>query len=370
MRKGIVLIFIFLLIVSNALAQEIRVKIGNFKKIYLSSPEIYKIIQKETKEVLYQGETLKRISVLRKDTNEYDLDIYKNALIIESDPESFIEINNGRYREKIELRVSGDRIEAINIIALEKYLYGVVGKEMPSNWPVEALKAQAVISRTFALGSLHKHKDEDYNLCNGWHCQVYGGVNSEDPKVKKAVDETKGEVVVYEDTLIQAPFHASCGGMTAESNSVWIGGKYPYLRMIIDPFCRESPHQRWKKIISETVIRKKLLGKGKNVGEIYCITPLNIGRDERAKDILIEHSEGKLVLSGNDFRLTLDPTIIKSTRFTVVKKDSEFIFVGCGWGHGVGLCQWGAKAMASNGESYAQILRFYYPKTTIKNINF
>lgn len=369
MRKGIILISISLLVVSNVLAQEIRVKVGSFERIYFSSPATYKIIQKENENILYQGRDLKSASVSKGNIEIYDLGTYRNALIIEPDSESFIKINKRRYRGKIELHISENRVKAINVINIEEYLYGVVGGEMPSDWHINALKAQAIISRTFALGNLNKHKNEDCNLCDSWHCQIYGGINYEDPEVKKAVDGTKGQVVAYGDAFIHAPFHASCGGMTAKSNLVWNGGgKYPYLRTVIDPFCRNSPHQRWERIVSEDIIRKKLLKK--NIGKMYSITPLNKGRDGRAKDILIRHSEGELTLSSNDFRLALDPTIIKSTRFTVVKKGDDFIFSGCGWGHGVGLCQWGAKAMADSGKNYTQILRFYYPGTTIKDINY
>ncbi|MDI6786582.1 MAG: SpoIID/LytB domain-containing protein [bacterium] len=366
-QNKIVFVLIILLFASNVLAQEIRVKIGSFKEVYFSSPDVYKIIKKASREILYQGNNHKIASVFERNIKISNMGVYENALIIESIPESFIEVNKRKYRGNIELRVSENSVKVINIIDIEKYLYGVVGMEVPPKWPTDALKAQAVISRTFALKTLNKHQDEDCNLCNSWHCQVYGGVNNEDPRVREAVDDTRGQVVVYKNEIIHASFHACCGGMTTECNLVWNGENYSYLRMVVDPFCGNSPHWRWEKVLSASLIRKKLLEKNISIGRIYSITLLDRKRDGRAKNILIRNSKERLIINSNSFRLIMDPLIVKSTNFTVTKRRDKFIFSGRGWGHGVGLCQWGAKAMAESGKSYTQILGFYYPGTNVKN---
>jgi stage II sporulation protein D len=366
MSKLLFSLILSFLFVFNLFALELRVKVGSFKRLSFTSPLEYKIIHKDSKEVLYKGRSIKRISVFKKKIRVDNLGIYRNPLLIVSKNASFIKVNKRSYRGNLELRVKGDRIEVVNLIELEDYLYGVVNREMSPKWPMGALKAQAIISRTFALGNLNRHKSEDYNLCSSWHCQVYGGKNDESKEAIKAVNETKGLVLVYKNNLIHAPFHACCGGVTAKGNLVWNGGKYPYLRSVVDPFCRRSPHYRWRYEIKEEKLRKILSKKKKDIGRIYKLLPINKSRDGRAANILIFHKNGRLNLNSNDFRLILNPNKLRSTRFKVFKRENRFLFYGYGWGHGVGLCQWGAKKMAKEGKSFSQILRFYYPGTNIK----
>ncbi|MBU2600534.1 SpoIID/LytB domain-containing protein [bacterium] len=371
MYQILILIFLFitLFITPDAFSQDLRVKIGSFKNIYLSSPLPYGIVQKESQEVLYQGDLTKEVTVLGRGIDISGIGIYRDPLVIESSSKSFIKINNKRYRGSLELSVSGDNIKVINIIDLEQFLSGVIGGEMPPKWPEEALKAQVIASRTFALKNRGKHKEEGYDFCNGWHCQVYKGVDAETLEIRKIIDETKGLVLVYNNILANTPFHSCCGGVTAKSSLVWNStSEYPYLEYAIDPFCKEAPHQRWREIVSEDTIRKKLSKRDSSLGEIYNITPINIGLDGRAKNISINHSNGELILNGNEFRLILDPTVIRSTHFIGIEKIKDrFVFSGYGWGHGVGLCQWGAKGMAESGKNYQEILRFYYPGTSLKD---
>lgn len=278
-------------------------------------------------------------------------------------------VNDKIYRGNIIINPNN----IINELKMEDYLKGILPKEANSSWNLETLKAQAVISRTYALKNLGKHSKEGYDICSKVHCQVYGGASCETKNCNKAVHDTEKEVVLYNNELAQTFFHASCGGHTEDPKYVWQWKQNtpPYLKGIKDTYCKDNPHKTWKTSIAESVIREKLTKAGYKVGKIKKISTSGTTTGKASKEIIIKHSKGTLKLNSYTFRCTISPDKIKSTLITNIKlKNKNFIFEGKGWGHKVGLCQWGAKTMGDKNYTYKQILKFYYPGTTIGKINY
>ncbi|HKQ78567.1 MAG TPA: SpoIID/LytB domain-containing protein [Blastocatellia bacterium] len=270
---------------------------------------------------------------------------------------------------------------------LEDYLTGVLAAESSVENEVEALKAQAIVSRTFALKNLGRHAREGYDFCSTTHCQRYvfpktkGAVNA---AARRAVEETAG--VILSDPLsgktgaggaervVDAYFHASCGGMTANIETLWGSAAPSYLRGVRDDFCATSPHRRWTQHIPADRLAKALQSDERaNAGaQIVSITVTKRDATGRAEIVAIEGARRRLV-RGWDFKIivgrSLGWQVIKSSRFVVTRAGNNFVFRGGGFGHGLGLCQEGAHVAARRGMSHRQILNHYFPGTRLTSIN-
>lgn len=277
-------------------------------------------------------------------------------------------INGNRYRGEIEIERNGNKIKVINIIDLEEYLYGVLKNEMTDKAPIEALKAQAVIARTFTLANLKKHEKEDgYNLCSTIHCQVYKGMDTEANSVIRAVDETKGQILTYNGSVAETFYHSYCGGITADARSVW-GRDISYLTAIYDPFCKKMySNDEWKWTLSFDEIKNILNRNGFNIENISSISSSK-ANERRVNEIVVSHIKGVDTISANKFRLMVGSDKIWSTMFTIITNGGKVTFQGKGKGHGVGLCQRGAIEMGKLGYNYKQILGFYYPGVYLSSI--
>ena len=177
-----------------------------------------------------------------------------------------IEINRRFYRGAVSVRRTAGKagLTVVNTLPLEEYIYGIVAKEISPAWPLEAVKAQAVAIRTFALYNLGKHADDGYDVCATADCQVYGGKAGEDARATKAVDDTRGLVVTYDGKPIPAYFHGSGGGHTENSENVW-GGYLPALRGVVD-YDEGSPNYKWVKQLTQKEVEEALAGAGIPVG--------------------------------------------------------------------------------------------------------
>ncbi len=301
-------------------------------------------------------------------------------IAIEVDSKSkkgILKLNGAPYRGKlcINYRKDKDNLTAVNEVELEEYLYGVVPNEMGYAWPTEALKAQAVAARTYALHDLKKHASEGYNVCATTHCQVYRGQQKEHARTTAAVDETQGEYLVYNGKAIASLFHASGGGYTEHSENVW-GQKVPYLRGVPD-----YDKHPWEVKMTLGKLESALKKAGKSVGEIREIKLSKLdkqpvrendrGISGRVRTMTIEGERGTVRLNGTEVRSMFG---LKSTLFDIDKrtfkgKESEaFTISGYGFGHGLGMSQWGAKVMAEKKKDYREILEHYYSGTDIKKI--
>lgn len=279
-------------------------------------------------------------------------------------------LDGRRYRGALELRHKSGGLTAVNIVPVDDYLRSVVPEEMPVDWPAEAIKAQSVAARSFALASRGRHASEGYDLCTTTHCQLYTGTAAEKSASNAAIKATRGEVLTYGGKPIEALFHTDSGGMTENSEDVW-GSHVPYLRAAKDTPAKTMP---WTKTISRADLERKLAAKGHDIGKVrsLALSPLAIGRSAkdrtasgRVKTMTVKGTKGTATLSGTTWRSLLG---LKSTLFDAKLTKDAVTFTGYGSGHGLGISQWGAERMAAKGASYAEILHHYYTGTTLQQL--
>lgn len=349
-------------------------------------------------------------------------------------PATFLWYKGIPYRGEMEVFPEGAGLTVVNVVPLEEYLYGVVGLEMSPSWPVEALKAQAVTARTYALGRLGgSAPGRGYDLLATPTHQVYGGIKGEAPASNAAVDATRGQVLLFHGQLAQTFYHASSGGHTENAENVW-GSALPYLRGVPD-FDLDSPWARWEKEVTLAEIGTALAGAGYDLGEVYRVEPAGSqGVSGRWTKLRVVGSRGQVEMSGNRFYLvvglrsakfTMEPrepgpgdylrpfspadqvvVLDKSGRLSKLDLDHAAVatssgceqlvsgtsglpadpaspaagwfylvgrrllparirFLGSGWGHGVGMSQYGARNLALRGHNYEQILQYYYGGTVL-----
>lgn len=261
---------------------------------------------------------------------------------------------------------------------LEDYLRGVLAAEASVEDEAEALKAQAVASRTFALRNVGRHLKDGYDFCSTTHCQrfitdIAAGRNQKHlSRVRQAINDTSGEVMRDErGRLIDAYFHAACGGMTANVESLWGFAPQSYLRGVRDDYCAAMPHRYWTQAIPATQLAKALRSDPQSDvgGRLDEIIVSKRDASGRAEEITLKGARRR-TLRGWDFKLIVGRALgwqqIKSSRFEVTRAGANFIFHGSGFGHGLGLCQEGAHVMARRGLSYQQILTHYFPGTVVQ----
>ncbi|WP_406242117.1 SpoIID/LytB domain-containing protein [Tissierella carlieri] len=332
-----------------------------------------------------------------------------------------IKVEKDRYRDYIRLVSKNNEIFVINHVNLENYLYGVVPAEMPATFHIEALKAQAVASRSFALSNIKKHSAEGFNLCDTTHCQVYSGFEYERPSTNLAVDETKDIFAYYNGKVIEAIFHSTSSGFTEDSVNVW-GGDLPYLKSVEDSFSSESPYSIWNFSININELNNNLVSSGINIGDLQGIEVIDATSTGKVNKVKIIGAKGEKTIGGTEFRNLVGATKFKSSWFSIkggnanssssqvyvisgdtlkpqtidtskayiidgkekktvtrstvnraIGKDrvesigefypvssSEIVIEGKGFGHGVGMSQFGAKKMAELGYDFEEILKYYY----------
>lgn len=385
--------------------------------------------------------------------------------------------NKRSYRGLVEIESDAGAMDVVNLVGMNEYLYGVVGSEMLAQWPIEALKAQAVLARTYAMKKIGERKEFQYDVLPTAADQVYDGTENETPATREAVDDTRDEVVTYDGQLIMAYYHSDCGGRTEDGNNAF-KGDFPYLKSVVCPYEKDSPYQSWQKTYTLADISRE-------TG--MTVTNLSISQDPETRHVekvTLATNNGPVMLTGNLFRKLFGPREIRSTYFTVqpiervvlvpkmkempmktvveyastdvaqtrttsavdpvgngngqvylidgtgalfpttVSKDNPFVvmsadgvisiayrdlaamyrkttlffkkmffpklvkkdmgkklewepvkvpaafeFTGSGWGHGVGMCQWGARGMALLGKNYQDILHYYYQGVEIEKLS-
>jgi stage II sporulation protein D len=243
----------------------------------------------------------------------------------------------------------------VNVLPLEDYLVGVLGSEMPRAFPLEALKAQAVAARTYALQKKLEQYGQPFHLGSSVISQVYGGLKAEDPRTREAVEATRGLVLTFDLQPIEAYFHASCGGRT-ESGANALGRDLPYLKSVSCP-CGKLPTSQWSIAISNDEL-KAALGSRPQGMKIEGRTPTG-----RVKRVQVSATRS---LDAVTFRERLGYTRLKSLQFDLEPTKEGFTIHGQGFGHGAGLCQWGAKVLAEQGQDFRKILGHYYPGTELQ----
>ncbi len=334
---------------------------------------------------------------------------------LEKDSNDIIKLDGKNFRGEIIIqRYGGSDLTVINYISLQEYLYGVLPKEMSGSWPIEALKAQAVAARNFAIANMGKHSSYGFDLCATIDCQVYGGHDVEHERSNKAVDDTIGKVLTYEGNIVNAYFHSSSGGYTEDSENVW-GMKIPYIRGVEDEFSLDAPNNSWALVYTADDIENAMKSAGMDVGEVLDVYVQEYSNHDRVIKLKIKGTRGEEILEREKPRAIFGYSTLKSMKFTMnsngdlyvkhedgntklqmnniyiksknkvskVSKNNfsvyngrsyrttnsgesgKYIFNGSGWGHGLGMSQWGAKKMAELGYTYDQILTHYYRGTIL-----
>lgn len=277
---------------------------------------------------------------------------------------------NGRfYKGDIYIQTAADeKLEVIEHLSIEDYLCGVLPKEMSPDWPLEALKAQAVASRTYALKNVNPKKD--YDITDGVDTQVYIGASGVNARIIDAVNSTRGEVLKYKGLLLTAFFHACCGGHTASANSAWGEDVVKPLYGVKDPFCPPSHQYKWDFYATTRDLLTFIQKQGASALKIKGIRIYKRDRSGRALTLRFVTDAGSFSVKTSDLRKAFGTYDIKSTLITrIAPLNGGYEFTGRGWGHGVGMCQEGAKFMAYKGGSYKKILRQYYPGASIGDVN-
>ncbi len=300
-----------------------------------------------------------RVAVKSKGTRSFACDSLTMKGLTGSDS-FFIRVNSDSPTQQFydgDLKCLADLgfLVLINNCDIEKYIAGVVQAEGGTGRNIEYIKTQALLARTYMYRYFERHLIDRYNLCDDTHCQVYMG-NSTNHLINRAVNDTKGLVVLASDSsLIMSAFHSNCGGETESSENVWLSGQ-PYLKKVVDPYCSESRNARWTKSIPLSEWENYLKGYGYNPSADK--SKLSFAQITRQK----YYKTGSFSLPFTKIREDLN---LKSSFFSVLYNGNSIVLKGRGYGHGVGLCQEGAMVMASKGFDYKQILKFYYSHVII-----
>ena len=431
-KRSVLLIVVLLLVNLTALTADdlmVRVRIMYTEdKINLSSESKIYVYNQDESRIILRGERVFSIAFL-EDTLKLIDD--KGRTLIQG---SSLEIKNtdknknlgikdvpfgiGWFWEGKEYRIyKGDlefyinqnnMIDVISVLDIETYLLGVVPSEIGINAPLEALKAQTICARSEAVVGLEtgKYAGEHHILTADIYCQVYSGIGKANDAVKKAVSDTRGEVLIVNDTVISAYYASNCGGHSENIENVWpdrsghaeqwsghpdMDGEIgldltqaddirAWINSEPDSWCKPTDltpewskdHFRWSRSISPIELSKIVAEKVEDVGTIYDIVPLERGVSGRIYDILFIGTKGHCRLKGElDIRMLWDSPL-KSSCFVVdkigpVANPVSFIITGAGWGHGVGMCQTGAIAQANAGRTYKDILSHYFRGTKIES---
>ena len=268
-------------------------------------------------------------------------------------------IDKHRYRGAVTVTASPRGLDVVNYIPVEDYLYGVVPQEMSHKWGKEALMAQAVAARTYVLYVKQKNRDKPYDVEATIASQVYGGYDAETRESNSAVDATRGQVMTYNGNLIIAYFHANSGGHTEDAKNVWTAD-IPYLIGIPDRFSENIPGGTWEYFLSFVDAKNRLNRHGMHIGSIKELKQAGFSRSGRTLQVKVVSDNGTFVLKSNNFRIKVGGTKLKSTLFQIKPFRNGILIRGNGYGHGVGMSQWGANRMSESGFEYQEILKHYY----------
>lgn len=310
-----------------------------------------------------------------------------------------VTVGSHTYRGAIKVVANGNSMLLINEVPLEQYLYGVVPQEAVPSWPAAALKAQAVAARSYALYTMAQNKGKAYDIRPSTYNQVYLGQGGEYASTNVAVDDTRGQVLTYNNAPIEALFHSDGGGYTEDSVNVW-GSNVPYLRGVKD-YSHNAGTSAWTVALTRQSMEQKLRAAGKDVGTLKQIQlstlrqrPMNTpdrGVSGRIKQAVLVGSARSLVVTGEqlqaifglkstlfDFYVNVTPPTsadqFKNPKaYHTFRSANDRVYIrGYGWGHGLGLSQWGAAAMAESGPHsdnyYQTILLHYYPGTKLQQL--
>lgn len=350
----------------------LRVAIADGEKSLLLKVEgSYEIQTLQPGELLREGRHLDTVILPEAEgirLGEESLKIFGIRVIPRKD--AALSLGGRRFRGIVDIvRQKNRTLLVVNHLDIEKYLYGVLPHEIPHHWPDTALEVQAILARSYALFKKMEHRADAYDVVATVLSQRYGGREEEKGRARNAVDRTAGKVLTYQGTLFPTFYHSTCGGHTEDAAvaNLWKKKLFP-LQGVRCPYCDRSPFTRWERSFSLEDIAFRLRKAGYPVAPLQKLSAEGRTFSGRVKEVVLEHEKGKTVIPAPDFRLAIGPTDLRSLVFNLSVKEGRAFFKGRGWGHGAGLCQWGAEAMASRGFSAKEILSFYYPGSEVREL--
>lgn len=341
----------------------------NTERLQVSGPSTLTVRSLEKGERIFEGQGPFLFSRKGKKLTLNGTPLGTDACRIMSQGE-WIGLDGRKYRGFIAVHLKNGALMAVNHLNVESYLYGVVPKEMSPLWAPQALEAQAIASRTYALYIREKHAtgDKTYDLECTTSSQVYGGYDVEKASARAAVDATKGVVMAHDGKLIISYFHANSGGRTESSLNVW-GVDIPYLKSVEDNYSVDPADQPWEYFFTfkelERLFVRLLPGKS-----LKRIEPQDKSPSGRILHFMLFSDDKQVKVSGNSFRLKLGPVNVKSTICELIPEKNGIRFKGTGYGHGVGMSQVGAHRMALAGLSREDILKHYYSDVSIMRVSY
>jgi stage II sporulation protein D len=304
-----------------------------------------------------------------------------------AEKDSSLNYNGSNYKGTLKIIRDGSEIRVLNVLSLEQYLKGVVPYEMPSanrKEYYEALKAFTICARTYTISKLNENKNT-FDVYSDTRDQVYGGCGRENEALNKIVDETRGLILTYDGKPAITLYHSTCGGYTEDAANVFTKINAPYLRAIKDgeePYCTISPKFTWTENFDEQDFIRRFVSAGYLDNHDYTFQSATINslfRSGRINELQLNFSDRNnnlktVKLYGNNIRYVIrtadNKSILESNNFDIkAAGDRHILIKGKGYGHGVGLCQWGALAQSKQGKTYQEILSFYYPGTKIESLN-
>ncbi len=290
-----------------------------------------------------------------------EVQFHTQAVVLESNREAMVRVNSRPYRGSLIFhRASGGRVTVVNRLGLEEYLVGALASEVRQGWPLEVLKAHAIVSRTIVAHRIWINRGKPFDVGSGTH--LYYGVAAERADTRAAIEATTGQVLAYAGELLSATFSANCGGHTEDAAELWATqGELSPLRGRPDPFCRGLKHFRWRRSLSSQRFLEVLGKEGVGAGDLVSCDVTERNRSGRVRVLRVIGTKGSGTVPGRKLRELLGTDWLRSLNFTVGLSKGTLSFDGFGWGHGVGLCQWGAYGMAKHGYTMEEILQFYFP---------
>lgn len=355
----IYMFFLALISITAYAEPEIRISIGvSAPKVEIHAAELTATWAEGGKPKLFR-DTL----ILKANSSGIVVDgVPSGAQIVTIASPGLISLDSRQYRGVIEFRWQLEKgvakLSAIHPVPLETYVVGIISSEVPKSWPLEVLRAQAIAARTYAVWQKFRRLDRPYHMESSVLDQVYGGVQREHSLAEQAVQSTYGEVLTYEAKPIQAYFHSTCGGHTEDAKES-MGVSFPYLKGVKCGYCSNAATAKW-----EYHMTREQLGK---ITDISIVDKTEMGRAKTMK--ILSRGGHKEVISGTTFRERLGYFNLRSTWLDSIKVGKHgATFKGRGFGHGSGMCQFGAMGMARAGFVAEKILAHYYPGTEIRRM--
>ncbi|MBM4054168.1 MAG: SpoIID/LytB domain-containing protein [Planctomycetes bacterium] len=320
--------------------------------------------------VIDQGMRLGKTTVSVKEGYIYigNKRYYNSELRIKNLEDSGVGVDNIRYRGEIRiLQQIDDKLSVIEEIEIENFVAGVLGCEMPNAWEDNALRSQAVAIRTYVENQRKAKGNKSYHIDRSE--LAYKGMIGETAKSRKMVQDTADIVMAYKGEIFSAFFHSTCGGHTEDVNLVFGKDRLPPLAGVKCGYCNNTKYFSWNVNIAKSSIMQKLKNANIRVSNIISVKAINPGPGNHGSEVEIIETNGMERMNANRFRLLVGPNSLYSTAFTAKNNGSSIKFSGKGWGHGVGLCQYGAQGMAKKGYNWRDILEYYYPKSELRRLN-